>query len=370
SSVSVHGATLALELGTALSGSAELDDTAACWWRRAPYRAGPSPAREHLPVGAAAGCSIPRGGRQSDHAEAEAHQRAPLHAFRHPWHSAAGGHRAAEVCTIAGFRGTRWPNRLLVAPPTRRAAARREGRPPHDALSWRQAAQTGSAAGGSARQDASVRRLRGAVVLAACAVLAVGFAALAVADPFHLRHIRWFTATAVLLAVGFAALAVADPFHRRHGRWCGAGAGVLAVILGTAAFAVLVRGALRLVVLGIGGIAVLGWVAIVVLAAQVSVENHTITEVADGGRRLVVVAAAPTPARPVYAVVVRSGTGLFEQEAVVYQGVEAGPAPSDVRFVDADTVEVRTGPCVYRSEVEAVTLEVDPVYRTLRPDTC
>src|SRR5690606_21138842 len=150
SSVSVHGATLALELGTALSGSAELDDTAACWWRRAPYRAGPSPAREHLPVGAAAGCSLPRGGRQSGPAEAEAHQRAPLHAFRHPWHSAAGGHRAAEVCTIAGFRGTRWPNRLLVAPPTRRAAARREGRPPHDALSWRQAAQTGSAAGGSA----------------------------------------------------------------------------------------------------------------------------------------------------------------------------------------------------------------------------
>src|SRR5690606_21692048 len=314
-----------------------LDDTAACWWRRAPYRAGPSPAREHLPVGAAAGCSIPRGGRQSDHAEAEAHQRAPLHAFRHPWHSAAGGHRAAEVCTIAGFRGTRWPNRLLVAPPTRRAAARREGRPPHDALSWRQAAQTGSAAGGSARQDASVRRLRGAVVLAACAVLAVGFAALAVADPFHLRHIRWFTATAVLLAV----------------------------ILGTAAFAVLVRGALRLVVLGIGGIAGVGGVALGVPAAQVSAETHPVTEVADGGRRLVVAAAAPTPARPVYAVVVRSGTGLFEQEAVVYQGVEAGPAPSDVRFVDADTVEVRTGPCVYRSEVEAVTLEVDPVYRTL-----
>jgi len=31
---------------------------------------------------------------------------------------------------------------------------------------------------------------------------------------------------------------------------------------------------------------------------------------------------------------------------------------------------VRTGPCVYRSEVEAVTLAVDPVYRALRPDTC
>jgi hypothetical protein len=165
----------------------------------------------------------------------------------------------------------------------------------------------------------------------------------ALADPFHLRHIRWFTASAVLLAV----------------------------LLGTAAFAMLAaRGALRVIVLTLGVVAALGWVGIVALATQATVENRTVSEVEDGGRRLVVVEAVPPAARPVYAVVVRSGEGMFEQETVVYQGVEAGPAPSDVRFVDADTVELRTGPCVYRSEIEAVTLAVDPVYRTLRPDTC
>jgi hypothetical protein len=188
-----------------------------------------------------------------------------------------------------------------------------------------------------------VRRLRGALVLAACAVLAVVVAGVALADPFHLRYIRWFTASAVLLAV----------------------------LLVTAMFAVLApRGVLRLIVLVIGGLAALGWAGIVVLATHVIVENRTVAEVEGGGRRLVVVEAAPMAAGPIYAVVVRSGSGVFEQESVVYQGVESGVPPSDVRFVDSDSVEVRTGPCVYRSEVEAVTLDVDPVYRPLRPDTC
>jgi hypothetical protein len=188
-----------------------------------------------------------------------------------------------------------------------------------------------------------VRRVRSALVLAACAVIVIVVAGVALADPFHLRHIRWFTASAVLLAV----------------------------LLATAAFSVLApRGVLRLIVLTIGGLAALGWIGIVMVATQVTVENHTVSEVADGGRRLVVVEAAPPAAGPIYAVVVRSGSGMFEQETVVYQGVESGVPPSGIRFVDGDTVEVRTGPCVYRSEVEAVTLAVDPVYRPLRTDTC
>jgi hypothetical protein len=188
-----------------------------------------------------------------------------------------------------------------------------------------------------------VRRLRGVLLLAACAVLVILVAGLAIADPFHMRHIRWFTASAVLLAV----------------------------LLVTAAAAVLVpRGVLRVFVLGIGVVAALGWVAIVAVATRVTVENRTVSEVAEGGRRLVVVEGGLTAIDPVYAVVVRSGSGAFEQETVVYQGVEDGPVPAEVRFVDADTVEVRTGPCVYRSEIEAVTLAVDPVYRPLRPDTC
>jgi hypothetical protein len=188
-----------------------------------------------------------------------------------------------------------------------------------------------------------VRRVRGALVLAACAVIVIVVAGVALADPFHLRHIRWFTASAVLLAV----------------------------LLATAAFSVLApRGVLRLIVLTIGGLAALGWIGIVMVATRVTVENRTVSEVADGGRRLAVVEAAPPAARPIYAVVVRSGSGMFEQETVVYQGVESGVPPSGIRFVDGDTVEVRTGPCVYRSEVEAGTLAVDPVYRPLRSDTC
>ncbi|HYH32875.1 MAG TPA: hypothetical protein VD903_21085 [Pseudonocardia sp.] len=188
-----------------------------------------------------------------------------------------------------------------------------------------------------------MRRLRWFLVLAACALLVGGLAALAVADPFHLRHARWFTAGLVLLAL----------------------------LLLTGAFAVLVRrGVLRVFVLVVGGIAVLGWVAVVALAARVSVENRTVSEVAEGDRRLVVVVAEPA-AVPIYAVVLRSGGGPFEQETVVYQGVEAGPVPAQVRFVDPTTVEVRTGGgCVYRSEVEAVTLAVDPVHRPLRADGC
>jgi hypothetical protein len=186
-------------------------------------------------------------------------------------------------------------------------------------------------------------RLRHSVVLAVCAVLAVGFAALAVVDPFHLRHARWFTAALVLLAL----------------------------VLVTAALAVAVgRGALRMLVLALGGVAVLGWVTVVGFATQLDAPSREVSEVADGGRRLVVLEAPAGPA-PVHAVVLRSGGGPFEQETVVYQGVAAGPVPEAVRFVDPDTVEVRTrGGCTYRSEVEAVTLAVDPVHHPLQPAGC
>lgn len=187
-------------------------------------------------------------------------------------------------------------------------------------------------------------RVRSAIVLVVCAVLVGGLAALALADPFHLRHIRWFTSGLVLLAV----------------------------LLFTAAFAVVARrGVLRALVLILGGIAALGWVALVAVATMVSVESRTVSEVADGGRRLVVVEGAAAAIDPIFAVVLRTGSGAFEQETVVYQGVESAPAPAEVRFVDTDTVEVRTsGGCVYRSRVEVATLAVDPVHRPLRADGC
>jgi hypothetical protein len=188
-----------------------------------------------------------------------------------------------------------------------------------------------------------VPRLRRSVILAVLALIAGGLAALTVADPFHLRYARWFTAGLVLLAL----------------------------LLVTATFAVVARRGLpRVLVLALGGVAVLGWVALVGVAAQLIVDNHTVSQVADSGRRLVVVEGAPAAIDPVYAVVLQAGGGPFEQETVVYQGVEQAPAP-DVRFVDSDTVEVRTsGGCLYRSEVEALTLAVDPVHRPLRADGC
>jgi hypothetical protein len=189
-----------------------------------------------------------------------------------------------------------------------------------------------------------VPRLRRAVILAVLAVIVGGLAALAVVDPFHLRNARWFTSGLVLVAI----------------------------LLVTAAFAVVVRRGLgRVLVLALGGIGVLGWVTVVWLASQVAGVDRTVSEVADGGRRLVVVEGAPFAIDPIYAVVIRSGNGPFEQESVVYQGVEQAPAPAGVRFVDSDTVEVRTsGGCLYRSEVESVTLAVDPVHRPLRADGC
>jgi hypothetical protein len=189
-----------------------------------------------------------------------------------------------------------------------------------------------------------VPRLRRAVILAVLALIAGGLAALAVADPFHLRYARWFTAGFVLLAL----------------------------LLATATFAVVARrGLARVLVLALGAVAVLGWVALVGLASQLTVANHTVSQVADGGRRLVVVEGAPAAIDPIYAVVLQAGSGPFEQETVIYQGVEQAPAPAGVRFVDSDTVEVRTsGGCLYRSEVEALTLAVDPVHRPLRADGC
>jgi hypothetical protein len=189
-----------------------------------------------------------------------------------------------------------------------------------------------------------VTRLRHAIVLLVCAVLAGGLAVLAVADPFHLRYARWYTAGLVLLTL----------------------------LLLTAALAVIARrGLLRVLVLVFGGSAVLGWILVVTLAAQLVPENRVLVETVDGGRRLLVMEGSLISLDPVYAVVLRSGSGPFEQESLVYQGLEQMPQPAQVRFVDAGTVEVSmTSGCRYRSAVEAGTLAVEPVHRPLRIDGC
>lgn len=187
-------------------------------------------------------------------------------------------------------------------------------------------------------------RLRHAIVLTICALLAGGLAVLAVDDPFHLRYARWFTAGFVLATL---------------------------VLLTAAAAVIARRGVLRVLVLVGGGIAILGWVLVVGLSSQVVRENQVVSEVAKGDQRLLVVEGASIAIDPIYAVVLRSGHGPFEQESLVFQGLEEMPQPAEVRFVDASTVEVQMGSgCRYRSGVELGTLAVEPVHRPLRIDGC
>src|SRR3954463_13858675 len=149
-------------------------------------------------------------------------------------------------------------------------------------------------------------RLRTAVILMGLALVAVGLGGLAVADPFHLRYARWFTAGAVLVAIALV----------------------------TAAFTVVARrGLLRGFVLLLGFAALAGWVVVVLLAMQLQVGNREISEVDDGGRRLLVLEAYPV-LDPPWAVVLRPGGAPCEKESLVSRGVRAPPPPVAARFVD------------------------------------
>jgi hypothetical protein len=177
----------------------------------------------------------------------------------------------------------------------------------------------------------------------------------------------------LVLVVGLlAGLSVADPFHLRYARWFTSGLVALALVLLVAAVAVVARrGVLRGSVLVVGLVVVLGWMGFVVAATRLTGTNQELSTVPDGGRRLVLLSGSGSTIDPVYAVVLRAGGGPFEQESIVYQGVEGSPQPIATRFVDGRTVEVQTlAGCRYRSEVEPVTLAVDPVHRPLQAGTC
>jgi len=177
-----------------------------------------------------------------------------------------------------------------------------------------------------------VSRLRRVVVLLLCVVVVAVLAGVSLADPFHLRQARWFTA-------GLIAVALV----------------LLTVLLATAA----PRGPLRVVALVVGAAAMLGWAALVYGASTLGGDGRPVAEADDAGRRLVTLQGAEA-----YAVVLRTGGGPFEQESLVYQGVAGAPATT-ARFVDQGTGDVAVGTCHYRSGVEPVTLAVEPVHRPL-----
>jgi hypothetical protein len=179
-----------------------------------------------------------------------------------------------------------------------------------------------------------VSRVRRVVVLLLCVVLVGVLAGISLADPFHLRQARWFTA-------GLIAVALV----------------LLTVLLATAA----PRGPLRWVSLVLGVAAVLGWGAFVYGASALAGGGKPVAEADEAGRRLVTLEGDTGQA---FAVVLRSGGGPFEQESLVYQGVAGAPVPT-ARFVDPGTVEVVVGTCRYTSGVEGVTLAVSPVHRPL-----
>ena len=169
------------------------------------------------------------------------------------------------------------------------------------------------------------------------------------------------TAVAALLA----GLAVLDPFHLRWAPWFAAGTVLLTIVLATLALTVAVRlFAVRVLVLVVGGILAAGWAAVAVLAMGLEDEPRPVSEVVSGAQRLVVVEDPGfTIDGPAFRVLLRSGDGPFEQESDVWFGRAAGPAPDAVAFRGADEVEVRVGTCVLVSQVEPVTLVVDPVHR-------
>lgn len=172
---------------------------------------------------------------------------------------------------------------------------------------------------------------------------------------------------ACLLVVGvLAGVSVLDPFHLRHAAWYTAGLVAVGLVLLTAVFGVAApRGVLRWLGVLLGLILLGGWAFVVWTASTFTRDNAVVAEVDQAGRRLVTLEGSAFAVDPVYAVVLRAGGGPFEQESLVYQGLEEAPRPT-ARFVDDRTVEVRVGTaCVYRSAVEDVTLDVSPVHRPI-----
>lgn len=156
-----------------------------------------------------------------------------------------------------------------------------------------------------------------------------------------------------------------DPFHLRHVRWFVAGTVLLMLVLVTAAPAVAVTCyVVRVLVLVLGGILAVDWAAVAHLAIGLDDPRTAVIEVASGDRRLVVQEGRAFTIDPAYRVILRAGApGPFEQESLVWQGDPEGAGPDEVAFRGPDEVEIRTGGCVLVSQIEPVTLSVEPVHR-------
>ncbi|NMH98478.1 hypothetical protein [Pseudonocardia acidicola] len=177
---------------------------------------------------------------------------------------------------------------------------------------------------------------------------------------------------ATVVATGLAVLAAADPFHLLLAPWYVGVLVTVTIVLATVWLAGLLRRrAMRVLLVVAGVVLVLGWSAFVWLLAQLRGPERVVGETAAGDYRLVTVQGAVFAADPIYAVRLRTGSGPFAQDALVWQGLRNGAPPADIRFHGDDEVEVvARGGCGYRSHVDRLTLAVDPVHRPLRLDSC
>jgi hypothetical protein len=180
----------------------------------------------------------------------------------------------------------------------------------------------------------------------------------------------------VLFAIGVAALAVWDPFHLLVAPWVAGIAVGLAALLLTIWLTRAIRGKLlRGLITTFAGLGLLVWGVLVWATITISPGLAVVEEVPgppDSRLRLAVVEVQTWATDgPTYSVRLRAGEGLLTQDSPVWVGLGEGARPTEVRFADAGTVEVVTsGGCGYRSTVSAVTLDVDPVHRPLRLDGC
>ncbi|MFC7655201.1 hypothetical protein ACFQ34_09110 [Pseudonocardia benzenivorans] len=123
------------------------------------------------------------------------------------------------------------------------------------------------------------------------------------------------------------------------------------------------------------GLALFVWAGLVWVRSALSPGLEVLAEVPgppDSRLRLVVLEVQTGAVdRRTYSVRVRAGRGLLAQESQLWVAGGAEARPSQVRFVDARTVEViARGVCGYRSTVDPVTLSVAPVHRPPPGDGC
>ncbi|GEL26790.1 hypothetical protein PSU4_57440 [Pseudonocardia sulfidoxydans NBRC 16205] len=183
----------------------------------------------------------------------------------------------------------------------------------------------------------------------------------------------------VALAVVAAALAAVAAWNPFHLVWSGRCATVLvaaALVLSVAAATLRLQttGARAAVVVA-GVLVVAAWSAAAWVSAALTPELVVISEVAGppGSRirlALVEVQTLAVDGRT-FSVRARAGTGALAQESVVWTVRSAEIPRPQPRFVDARHVEIiDAAGCTLRSDVDPVTLGVDPVDAPERSTGC